>query len=148
MVLMMNPAMSHGGIFHFWKWSVSVLYFTCSKACTELRPLRLHEHRRPDKVDDGSGTKLSLDKIMEELGVTFAYVSEFLRKVRWIIMPTLFLFTFLWELGHFKMLCIVQKASTKQGPRPSSSAWGLPSFSNFPRTLGSWDQELETYDVC
>lgn len=34
-------------------------------------------------MDDGSGvSRLSFDKLMEELGVTFAYVSEFLRKVR------------------------------------------------------------------
>jgi len=32
-------------------------------------------------VDDGNGFKLSLEKILEELGTTFSYVSEFLRKV-------------------------------------------------------------------
>eukprot|EP00195_Chlamydomonas_chlamydogama_P007490 CAMPEP_0202906884 /NCGR_PEP_ID=MMETSP1392-20130828/40599_1 /ASSEMBLY_ACC=CAM_ASM_000868 /TAXON_ID=225041 /ORGANISM="Chlamydomonas chlamydogama, Strain SAG 11-48b" /LENGTH=944 /DNA_ID=CAMNT_0049595565 /DNA_START=401 /DNA_END=3235 /DNA_ORIENTATION=+ len=32
-------------------------------------------------MEDGMGNRLSLDKIMEELGTTFAYVSEFLRKV-------------------------------------------------------------------
>lgn len=35
-----------------------------------------------DTVDDGNGARLSLEKILEELGTTFSYVSEFLRKVR------------------------------------------------------------------
>jgi len=34
-----------------------------------------------ETVDDGNGSKLSLEKILEELGTTFSYVSEFLRKV-------------------------------------------------------------------
>lgn len=37
---------------------------------------------RQEMIDDGQGTKLSLEKILEELGTTFSYVSEFLRKVR------------------------------------------------------------------
>ncbi|KAF5828869.1 hypothetical protein DUNSADRAFT_16955 [Dunaliella salina] len=35
-----------------------------------------------ETVDDGSGSKLSLEKILEELGTMFSYVSDFLRKVR------------------------------------------------------------------
>jgi hypothetical protein len=31
---------------------------------------------------DEASAKAALDKLMEELGITFAYVSEFLRKVR------------------------------------------------------------------
>lgn len=38
-------------------------------------------HRPGAMIDDAGGSKLSLDKVMEELGVTFSYVSEFLRKV-------------------------------------------------------------------
>lgn len=35
----------------------------------------------PRSVDDGTGTKLPVGKILEELSIMFTYVSEFLRKV-------------------------------------------------------------------
>lgn len=39
-----------------------------------------------ETVDDGNGSKLSLEKILEELGTTFSYVSEFLRKVMRVLL--------------------------------------------------------------
>jgi len=50
------------GVSHRWKYNI---FFASSL----------------ETVDDGNGSKLSLDKILEELGTTFSYVSEFLRKV-------------------------------------------------------------------
>jgi len=35
----------------------------------------------PRSVDDGTGMKLPMGKILEELSIMFIYVSEFLRKV-------------------------------------------------------------------
>jgi len=61
-----------------WSWSLKHVWAVPLPAPNKNKRIMA---MAPRSVDDGTGTKLPVGKILEELSIMFTYVSEFLRKV-------------------------------------------------------------------